>query len=63
MPLMPLHAALRHFFVAEGRGIIEQLEQSYATILSGRRASPGGNRCRPRVRRSPGDQPARKRGK
>jgi LysR family transcriptional regulator, low CO2-responsive transcriptional regulator len=63
MPLMPLHAALRHFFVAEGRGIIEQLEQSYATILSGRRASPGGDRRRPRARRSPGDQPARKRAK
>jgi DNA-binding transcriptional LysR family regulator len=37
MPLMPLHAALRNFIIAEGREIIDRLEHSYATILGNER--------------------------
>jgi LysR family transcriptional regulator, low CO2-responsive transcriptional regulator len=63
MPLMPLHAALRNFFVAEGRGIIEEMERSYATLLTGRRAALGADRRRKRTRRAPSNLPARKRSK
>jgi LysR family transcriptional regulator, low CO2-responsive transcriptional regulator len=60
MPLMPLHAALRNFIVAEGRGIIAELEQSYATILIARREPRGGGRRSKRVRRPSSDHPTRK---
>jgi hypothetical protein len=63
MPLMPLHAALRHFIVAEGRGIIQQLEQAYATILIARRGPGDGGRRSRRARRASSDPPTRKRSK
>jgi hypothetical protein len=32
MPLLPAHARLQSFLLAEGRGIIEQLEHGYQAV-------------------------------
>jgi DNA-binding transcriptional LysR family regulator len=46
MPLMPLHKRLQGFIIAEGRGIIERLEQSYHVLLK----APAGPKARVRGR-------------
>jgi DNA-binding transcriptional LysR family regulator len=44
MPLLPVHARLRSFLLAEGQGIIDELDRGYVVI--GRNAGSGGTRAR-----------------